>query len=329
MKTIKFYWAFIAAFALLLGSCSKDDISSSEDFTSENVAHLTLGPVLGSFQNEINKAHVPPQCTDDTPAYAGIRLLYGPNNVVVETEVDIKMDNQGYFTVYSDDLEIPVKNGNTVSITLTDFVVYNDNDQSIWAAPKSGSDYAQFVTHTLSRQFDLRAGSKNYVNVEVLCIDNRTVNQFGYQFFDITPIELYEFCVFANYCTDQGRHYTADYTLELYKYSDGQVGDQIALLQDSPTKGIDGGTYWADPLCMFIPGPGEGVANDEPYLYFIATLKDWNYNGDGEVIEQALSWDMIQMLLDMDGNDDTTNYWHMFFNCDEEDGPSGTQEGIE
>ncbi|MFV8224426.1 hypothetical protein [Christiangramia aquimixticola] len=326
MKTIKFYWAFIAAFALLLGSCSKEDVGTSEGVISDNVAYLTLGPVLNAMQNDINKQQATPACTDDDPSYAMIRLLYGPNNVVVETEVGIKEDDQGLFTEYSEDLEIPVKNGNTVSITLTDFVVYNDDDVAIWAAPKIGSDYAKFVSDPLAREFSLRAGSKNYVNVDVLCIDDRTVNLYGYQFFDITPIKLYEFCVFANYCTDSGRHYTADYSLNLYEYSDGQMGDLI-YENLSPNKGVDGDTFWADPLCMFVPGPGEGVDSDEEYLYFVATLKDWNYDGDEQVIEQALSWDTIQMLLDRDGDDDTTNYWHMFFNCDEEDGPSGTQAG--
>lgn len=328
MKTIKYYLAFIAVCSLLLTSCSKDEAGSSD--ISDNVASLSLGPILQDA-NFTRQQEMIPECSDEAPAYAQIRLEYGDDNTVVETIVGISSDDQGLFTEYSDDLEIPIPSGETtVSVTVTDFVVWSDDGgapgEVIWVAPKMGSDYAMFVDNPLEQTFDLRAGSKNYVEIEVICFDDRDVNLYGYQFFDITPVPLYEFCIFANYCSDEGRHYTANYFFTLFEYSDGEVGDVI-YEGLAPETGMSDGTYWADPLCVVVPGPGEGVASDEPYLYFEATIQDWDgyytAEGDETTISTMLSWDDIQALLDRDGDDETTNYWHIFFNCDEEDGPSG------
>ncbi|MGA8852826.1 MAG: hypothetical protein WB492_01480 [Christiangramia sp.] len=334
MKTIKFYWAIIAVFALLFTSCSKDE--GVDNSIPDNVANLSLGPILQSMQSDLNRQQeqMTPECSNEAPAFAQIRLVYGDDDTEVTTIVAILSDDQGLFTEYSEDLEIPIPSGETsVSVTLTDFVVWTDDGGApgtvIWVAPKMGSDFDLFVDNPLDYQFDLRAGSKTYINVDVICFDDREVNLYGYQFFDITPVPIYEFCIFANYCNDEGRHYTADYTFDLYKYSDGQMGDPI-YEGLTPNKGMmEDGTHWADPLCMAIPGPGEGVASDEPYLYFEATLSNWApyytaEEDDEAVISGTLSWDTVNMLLNMDGDDETTNYWHIFFNCDQEDGPSGT-----
>lgn len=335
MKTFKFYLALVVMFSLLLTSCSKDEVVS-QDSISDNIASLSLGPVLQNM--DLNRQQITPddtpECSNLPPAFAQIRILYGDDDTEVITIVRILSDNQGLFTEYSDDLEIPIPSGETsVSVTLTDFVVWSDDGgapgEVIWVAPKDGSEYDMFVDDPLENTFSLRAGSKNYVNVDVICFDDREVNLYGYQFFDITPVPLYEFCIFANYCSDAGRHYTADYTFSLYEYDgnreDGK-GDMI-YSNLTPNTGNDNGTYWADPLCVAVPGPGD-LDSDVPYLIFEATVTDWPgyYIAEGNemVITQLLTWDVIESLLDRDGDNETTNYWHIFFNCDEEDGPSGS-----
>lgn len=338
MKTFKMYWAALAIFSLLITSCSKDEANQVDDI-SENIASLSFSPVLNSV--DLNRDHLTPDCSTEDPAYAQIRLLYDSSDLdlIPDTEVivivPISEDANGFFTLYDPMLEIPVPMGQTtVAVTLTDFVVWSDiggePGNIIWIAPKDGSAYSQFVSTTLDESWNLRAGSKTYFNVDVICFDDREVNLYGYQFFDITPVPLYEFCIFANYCTDEGRHYTADYSLDLYYYDSEteMMGDMI--YEDlTPVKGMmDNGTYWADPLCMVIPGAGEGVDGDDPYLYFEATLSDWSpyytsEDDDEDMISGYLSWNDIEALLNRDGDDSTTNYWHIFFNCDEEDGPSG------
>ncbi len=334
MRLFQKYMAFFALIALLFTSCSKDETTTANGDVANNAASIYFGPVLADLGSQFNRQQEQdiPECSTDDPAYAQIILIYGESNTEVSVVVEILQDDQGLFTAYDDELEIPIPSGETtVSVTLTDFVVWNDVDGApgtpIWVAPKEGSEYAQFVSDPLSNTFPLRAGSKNYVNVDVICFDDRDVNLYGYQFFDINPVPLYEFCVFANYCTDAGRHYTADYTFALYRYDENGENGKGEMIYSSlsPETGIDDGTYWADPLCVTIPGPGD-LASNVPYLVFEATLLDWpgNYTAeedDESIIIKTLSWDMIKMLFDKDGNDETTEYYHVFFNCDDEDGP--------
>ncbi|MFV8224425.1 hypothetical protein, partial [Christiangramia aquimixticola] len=334
MKNLKIYLAIFAMMPFLFSSCTKDE-SVSDTGVSPDVAVLYLGPVLeGLNQTRQQEEGDIPQCTEDEAAFASIRLTYGPNNTPVEVTVEILEDEQGLFTAYDDKLEIPVVSGNSVEITLTDFVVLNDNQDPIWMAPKLGSDFAKFVSHPLSRKFNLRAGSKNYVNVDVLCFDDRVVNMYGYQFFDITQVPLYKFCVFANYCSDSGRHFTADYEFSLYKY----LGDnpenplqpasnyQLIHEEESPVKGNDDGTYWADPLCMVIPGKPKDKGPNDPYLFYEIKLVNWApyYATDGTFAKSGyLTWNQISDLLTVEGDDSnsTVDYWHFFFNCGDDDGP--------
>lgn len=333
MKTIKNYFAFLAVFALLFSSCSKEDTPVVVDPVSEDVAVIALGPVLNDMLKSVQtKQQETPACSDDAPAFAQISLIYGAGNTPIDVVVPILSDENGLFTAYDDALEIPVAMGETtVSVTLNSFFVWNDvggnPGEIIWAAPQTGSDYADFVSQSLPFSWNLRAGSKTYTNVDVICFDDREVNLYGYQFFDLTPIEVHEFCVFANYCSDAGRHYTANYTFSVDYIGDAPDGDFNIHTGLSPmtgnTEDDNSGEWYADPLCVKIPKPIYGEGMDVPYIRVTATLADWDANyptpAEAEVITADLSWNDLQSFF-VDG--DTMNYWHIFFNCDD-DGNGG------
>ena len=325
MKTIKFQLVLIAVIGLFIFSCNKEENVPNDSEISENVALISLGPVLNNtFNNAYLRQQMSdiPDCSDETPAYAQISIIYGDSDTPVDVVVEILSDENGLFTAYDEELEIPIPAGeNTVSVTLTDFLVLSDNagepGEVIWAAPKSGSDYAIFVDEPLPITWDLRAGSKNYIDIPVLCFDDSKVNLYGYVFFDILPTELSTLCFFANYCSDAGRHYTANYSLDLY-LGTSDAGEPIYLDQ-SPVTGNDAG-YYADPVCVAVPSPPDGIGMDEPYLYYELTLTDWpnNYGTAGDYIETGtLSWNDVQDLLNDDGT--TAEYKHIFINCEEED----------
>lgn len=311
-------------------SCSEDENPGVEQQVSDGVAELYLGPVLDAeIRKALQKQEADlPECSEDAPAYAQISLVYGDANTPVDVIVPIIIDGNDLFTDYDEALEIPVASGETtVSVTLNDFLVWNDDGgapgEVIWAAPKTGSDFAGIVSQSLPFSWDLRAGSKTYTDVEVLCFDDRDVNLFGYQFFDIIPVEIYEFCVFANYCNDAGRHFTANYTFDItYIGDDNNIPLYTGEMpMTGNTEDDDSGNWYADPLCLAIPAPIYGEGPDTDYIRVTATLANWdaNYPAPGAVdpISEDLSWNEVQSFF-VDG--DNMNYWHIFFNCEDDDG---------
>ncbi len=335
MRNFKFNVMILAIFALIFTSCSKDENSGVEQQVSDEVAELYLGPVLNAeIRKALQKQEADlPECSEDAPAYAQISLVYGDADTPVDVIVPIIIDGTDLFTDYDEALEIPVASGETtVSVTLNDFLVWNDDGgapgEVIWAAPKTGSDFAGIVSQSLPFSWDLRAGSKTYTDVEVLCFDDRDVNLYGYQFFDIIPVEIYEFCVFANYCNDAGRHFTANYTFDItYIGDDNNIPLYTGEMpMTGNTEDDDSGDWYADPLCLAIPAPIYGEGPDTDYIRVTATLANWdaNYPAPGAVdpISEDLSWNEVQSFF---VDDDNMDYWHIFFNCGDDD--DGGQTG--
>ncbi len=333
MKKIGIPRVLIVFLVGLVISCSEDEKISPGDLQEERVAFVHLGPVLNEFNNPPTRQSLDeiPDCSEEAPGFAQILLTYGEDNTPVDVIVEILEDENGLFTAYDEALEIPIPGGsNSVSVTLNNFFVWTNVDDApgeiIWAAPKSGSDYAGFTDNPLPFSWELMAGSKSYINVDVLCFDDRLVNLYGYQFFDITPEVINELCFFVNYCTDAGRHYTANYSLDIY-YGTDENG--IPLYSgEIPITGEDI-EFYADPLCLPIPGPQNGEADDEQYLFYEVTLLDWedNYgNANGQSISGTLTWNEVQDLLNDDG--ETNEYLHLFINCEEEVSDCGEFETI-
>ncbi|MCP9199856.1 superoxide dismutase family protein [Gramella sp. GC03-9] len=333
MKKINHYLAFCAVFALLIAGCSKDDPGTSEDPISSDTAVLQLGPVLNDMQTRQEQEI--PDCSEEEPAFAQVVLEYGDGPTLVETVIPIGEDDQGLFTLYSPDLEIPIPSGETsVSVTLLEFVVWTDDGTGnpgdvIWVAPIEGSEFADFVDQPVGENFifDLRAGSKNYVNVDVICYDDRNVNLYGYQFFTITPVPLIEFCFFGNYCTPEGRHYVASYSISVWYSEDGQKGELIYDGLENNVVG-EGNDAYADPLCFFLPDRLDIDDTEEEYYIEIRLLPDTpGYNGAGELVgEGPISVDEIKAFFGPEG---TLDYYHFQYGC--EDGvppPFGRPEAM-
>ncbi|WP_292484660.1 hypothetical protein, partial [Methanohalobium sp.] len=325
-------------FSLLLSSCTKDENNLIDDSAAENFAELSLGASLNDMVNRAALKQSLPECSSEAPAYAHVELTHNMGTSLegtIEINVPILEDDGNYYTDYDEDLKIPVANSesNTAAVSLTTFLVYDgdpDDDGStlIWATPTTASVYGNMVSQGLPFDFTIRAGSKKYVDVEVLCFDDRDVNLYGYQFFDLIPEVVYELCVFANYCNDAGRHFTANYSLAVTYIG----GDEDMVLHDTadlPVTGYDETTedYYADPFCFAIPAPQYGEDSETPYIRLTATLLNWEGNYPDPVgvpaVEVDLSWNDISSHLNDDG---TVDYEHIFFNCDGGDPGNGNGE---
>ncbi|MCB7480655.1 hypothetical protein [Christiangramia sediminis] len=327
MKKLKISISVFAIFALLFTSCSKEETTSPGDDPNLQSVEITFGAALNDLVNRaasVNKDHFDdiPDCSAEPPSYVVLEISYDgqPANTEGPITLDILSDSDGYFTEYSELLKIPVEDEGFTTVTLESFMVYDSNDNLIWIAPIESveGEFDGYVTNPLPYDFEVRDGTKPYIDVEVLCFDRRMVNEYGYPFFDLVPGELYPLCFFANYCPSvDGRHYVGNYAVDLY-YDDGETRVQLYNSADagsSPNTNDDNNS--ADPLCLVVPGsPFENPDTD--YLFYVITPLDWPGSyGDIDntpLIEVGLSWNDVNGLLNADG--ETAEYIHLFIGCD-------------
>ncbi|WP_416376128.1 thrombospondin type 3 repeat-containing protein [Salinimicrobium catena] len=331
MKKIKLYLMLLASSMLLFTYCSKEDETLPED----EKATLSFGAVLNDLiaeRSDLKQAMEDlPACSDDAPAFVEVVLSGSADIGTTEAPLVLEVnptpgdyDDDGeeeYFTEES--LELELEPG---PYTLEYFVVYNgdpanETSEVIWVAPMATSDFAGFVPNPLPLEFNLGAGVKKYVDVDVLCYDDRMVNQYGYLFFDLETTEAVDFCFFANYCNDEGRHFTANYSVNIWRGTDSSGA--VLYSGEIPETGMnEDGDYFANPVCLAVPHPADGVAADVAYLYYEVTLEDWegNYGTvDAMVLSGTLSWNDISANFT---GEDEVEYRHLRFNC-EDDGNGG------
>ena len=315
MKNFRLSLAYLAMFAMIFTSCTKEENAPETD---ENSVVLTFGAVLNDLANRASKQSqfdLIPTCSDATPDRAVIGLTVD-GVIWDDVEVDILMDSNGYFTAYTEDLKILVPNSDGVDIVVTSFMVYDAGNNLIWVAP-TGGGFAGYVDNPLPLEFTLHRGTKPYIDIEVLCFDRRTVNEYGYPFFDLVPTVVYPLCFFANYCTTpDGRHYVGNYSLDLW-YDDGDTRIQI-YNDEMPSVGVANGEYQARPVCLVVPGIPDGFEDDEDYLFYVITPLDWagNYGdiNNTPLPEVGLNWNEVNALLNADGT--TSEYVHLFIGCE-------------
>lgn len=314
MKNLKLCIASLMMFTLIFTSCSKDEtqIDSSEKAT------LSFGAIVSDILNAQGAKQALadiPECTDDTPAYVTIVLSQGETAVVGSEGDPYRVDLVAGQLFTQEDPALELEPG---TYSLDHFAVYNEGGDLIWIAPRVGSELAAFVDGPLPLSIDLRAGVKKYVDVPVLCFDDRDVNEYGYLFFELDAVRAYELCFFANYCDDDGRHYTANYSLSIWL---GTSNAGTLLYEGlTPETGVyDNGDYYARPICVALP------MNDNPtedYIYYEATLLDWpeNYGTASAIVRSGtLSREDIEANF---GPDMTVEYEHLRFNCPGQEEPT-------
>ena len=306
MRNFKNYWACLAMVALLFSSCSKDEEPTVVD--SEK-AILSFGAVLSDIAEKATTKQSDmgdlPECTDDDPAYVEIILMQGTTEVVGSEGAPYRVDLVSGQVFTEEDPNLELVPG---TYTLDYFTVYNAEGDVIWVAPKDGP-LAEFVDAPLPMDIELGAGVKKYVDVSVLCYDDRNVNEYGYQFFELDMNEAFKFCFFANYCPPNGRHYPARFSVDIS--IDGTViyNDVVNV-----TGTNDDGDNYAEPLCFPLPDLSE-FADDEDYIDYTVTLLDWDgvYDAPEMTISGSLSRNDVEANFDGPNNVD---YEHLRFGCD-------------
>lgn len=313
MKNFKLSIACLAMFTMIFTSCSKEEVGGA-DIDSEK-ATLSFGAIVNNLvaNRAANKQAIGdmPACSNDDPAYVTIVLARDGVNMVgtMEDPYMVNLAPGQLFTVEDPMLELSPD-----TYTLEHFAVFNAGGDLIWLAPRGG-DLANFVDNPLPLTINLGAGVKKYVDVDVLCYDNRNVNQYGYLFFDIEANRAVTFCFFANYCppTEGGRDYPARYSVNIWRGTNAN-GVPLHTNVINFTDQYNNGDFYATPLCFALP---DNANLNDPYLYYEVTLLDWpgNYGtvAAGTVISGTLT---AQDIRDNYAAGNTVNYEHLRFGCE-------------
>jgi hypothetical protein len=187
MKKIKLGIACVAIMSLIFSSCSSEDVGSQKDLNSEK-ATISFGALLNDLvnnQSAIKQAVSEiPACSDEDVVYVEVILSNASGNVVGSPGDPFRIDLVAGQLFTEEVSELELEPGN---YSLDYFVVYDGAGNATWVSPMAGSPLANFVNTPLPIAIDLRAGVKKYVDVPVLCFDDRMVNEYGYLFFDLVP----------------------------------------------------------------------------------------------------------------------------------------------
>lgn len=314
MKKLKFSIAWLCMLALVFTSCSKDETGSVTD--DQEKIQLTFGSLLADF-NDANKQAEPGECRDANPSYVMVGITDSSGDYIGDDdgddnpdvnliEVGLKWNSSlgVWETVYSDDLALPAGN-----YSLQHFIVYDTAGQVLWVAPREGGSFADYVDNPLPNAFTLAAGTKPYINVEVLCYFARSEEAYGYVFFDITPVPVENsYCVFVDFCWDEtGRDYPAHFQVEVW--TDEFDGTPFMINNNMNTVNTSGEWPAASVLCFALPDLG-----DDTY-YARITILDYPgaYELDPEeeyIVEFTITQDDIDAQEDM-----VPAYTHVRFNC--------------
>lgn len=331
---MKSNFKIIFTFALLLlvvASCGEQ-----EENIAEKTSELGFSSLINDFFEGGRLTDELPSCSDNapfevcvkikrsngtyildkTPLFDGDGLGDGDDNII---EIEIApasindLDNDGdidtWFTEESTSLIL--QEGD---YTIDFFVVKDADGNPILAAPHEDADfenieYQNFVSDALPIEVELFAGTKKYVEVEVLCFDTHYAIEFGYQFIDIVEIEQQHLCLFGNVCESFGQHLPAYFEAKVWEYDANAADFKGNLLFSGENEyGTNANNEaYALPLCIPLPDR-EDV--EERFYGEVCLLN----NGIPELIRYGVfNENQIKSLY---VNEDTSYYWHFRQNCE-------------
>jgi hypothetical protein len=326
MKKFKFSLAWLTVLALVFTSCSKEETGVVTD--DQEKIQVTFGSLLNDFNSQ-NKQAEPGECSDADPAYIHVAITDSNGMYIGDDDgidvpninfipVDLKWNpnigEEGVWeTVYTDALALEAGD-----YTLEYFVVFDADNNPIWVAPRSDGAYGSNVGNPLPNDFTLDPGTKPYITVDVLCYIPRNEEAFGYLFFDINRYWITNnYCLFVNYCADDGRDYPAYFSVDVWTegYESG-----IHVI-DGWTNDItmSGGLPAASVLCLPLPE----LMGDDTYFVTVTVMDHANLDYSADVTD-VKQFEINQAMIDDQLNAEPA-YEHVRFECGEDTG--GGDEG--
>lgn len=314
MKNFKLFATAMAMFTLILTSCSEDreGIAPGDD-----KATLSFSALLNDLEDKNSGLKQTtsqiPACSDASVAYVEIILSHNGTPIVGAQGNPFRLDlvTGQLFTVEVPELELEPG-----QYSLDYFVVYDAMGTATWVAPVAGSDLAGFVDTPLPLAINLGAGVKKYIDVPVLCFDDRMVNAYGYMFFDLIPSQAIEWCIFGNYCDETGRHYPAQFSINVWNYSNGEIGSALYSSLSNTVELNANGDYAGTPLCIALP---DTAGLDEYYVQITLENSDAYGAITPRIIREGVITDTdVRSLF---SGADAVDYFHFREGCGGGDSP--------
>lgn len=330
MKNVNYYWSFVAILFLFFTSCSEEDTTVSGPETQETF-QLQFGTLLKDFKTQ-SKQEVtedPLVCRDAAPSYVLVALTDEDGNWVAGMDptgegattadfikVNLVNNAGSWETSYSEMLGLPAG-----TYQLQYFIVYSEDDQALWVAPREGGSFAGSVGDPLPQEIELAAGTKPYIEVDVLCFLERSEEAYGYVFFDINAIVIENnYCIFVNFCDEQtGREYPANFQVDIW--GDALDGEDVIIGGEMNAVSGEGNSFAATVLCVPLPPLVEGKV----YYARVTVLTAGVYTANASDIYE---FEITQANIDAQLNA-TPRYEHIRINCDDNGEPlDSDQDGI-
>lgn len=291
---------------------------------ASGVATLTLDAVLNDITAPSGESrrmlYKKTSCSGSSPAYVAV-VLSGTTNIgtqdkpmLIPVDPGQKGKNKSRQFPGRDATELELEPG---SYSLDYFAVYDGDPAEaetslLWIAPTKENAFGSSVESPLPLKINLAAGAKQALNVDVLCFNRLSDEE--YTGFAISPSEVIDVCFFAAYCSD-GRHYTADYTFNMW-LGDSTEGELLYSNESPETGRNEEGDFYARPLCLKVPVPVDDTNGSEIYLYYELRLNSWEENYgtvESVTISGGLTLDEVNAYI---SGQEKTNYIHLKFSCD-------------
>jgi len=331
---------FCILIILVASSCSKDSDTSLFNNQNNRTATLSFGAVLNNLMegNGINRQALEniPECSETSPSFVEV-VISGVTNVgTMENPVVIKVaansgksqnnGNSTYFTLEHVDLELEPGDYSLDYFAVFDGDPQDPSSKMIWIAPTSQGEFANFVDSAIPIKFELKAGTKKYLDVEVICYDERMADEYGYLFFDtelirVQPTQAIDFCVFGSFCDEVGRSHLAKYMVSGWMYSgdpEAPKGEELFVNKENGiiiTDYEDTSEMSSEPLCIQLPDH-----SGEDQYYMEISIMPFDYECEEKIIRKGIISDtQVKSMYTENGR---MNYCHFREgNCNMEDSP--------
>ncbi|NOU16999.1 MAG: LamG domain-containing protein [Bacteroidales bacterium] len=183
-KSTTFFMLFsVILTGSLLVTCQKD---GNEPITTESEVAFAINISYSQNASTMKRA-MAYDLLDADRIILTIQNSDGSATKYTSSEVKIQQMNGSYYTQ-----KMVLKTGN---YKLTEFLILNSNDSTIFAAPLVGSQEAQNVSSPLPIAFTVTKNATTPVNVEVLSTENKKPEDFGLNSFPIIEVKTFGFMI--------------------------------------------------------------------------------------------------------------------------------------